>query len=96
MSPLSKAMASATISSPSPRIGEIKCIEVRTTSGSANSSFFISANEVEFARQHRDNYHLYHVCQYEDNINSGRLYVSSGGVEKMFELTPTQYRAVRS
>ena len=51
---------------------------------------------MEFARQHRDNYHLYRVYQYVDSINSGRLYVSSGGVEEMFELTPTQYRAVRS
>jgi hypothetical protein len=76
--------------------GEPKYIEVKTTRGSAGSSFFISANEVEFARQHRDNYHLYRVYQYVDSINSGRLYVSSGGVEEMFDLTPIQYRAVRS
>src|SRR5829696_6078049 len=71
--------------------GEIKYIEVKTTRGPAQTSFFISANEVEFAKQHQDNYYLYRVYDYEDSSNSGRLYVSSGGVEEMFELTPTQY-----
>jgi hypothetical protein len=76
--------------------GEIKYIEVKTTRGSAEASFFISANEVEFARQHRDNYYLYRVYDYEDSRNVGRFYVGIGEVEEMFELTPTQYRAVRS
>ncbi len=76
--------------------GEIKYIEVKTTRGPAGSSFFISANEVEFARQHPNNYYLYRVYNYEDSRNFGRFYVSTGVVEEMFELTPTQYRAVRS
>ncbi len=76
--------------------GGTKYIEVKTTRGSVAASFFISANEVEFAKRHRDNFHLYRVYEYEDSTNSGRLYVGSGEVEQMFELTPTQYRAVRS
>ncbi len=60
------------------------------------TSFFISANEVEFARQHRANFHLYRVYEYEDSTNSGKFYVGTGEVEQMFDLTPTQYRAVRS
>jgi hypothetical protein len=76
--------------------GDIKYIEVKTTRGSAESSFFISTNEVEFARQHRNNYYLYRVYDYEDSRNVGRFYVGTGEVEEMFELTPTQYRAVRS
>jgi Domain of unknown function (DUF3883) len=76
--------------------GEVKYIEVKTTRGSAEASFFISANEVAFARQHRDNYYLYRVYDYEDSRNSGRFYVGTGNVEDMFELTPTQYRAERS
>jgi hypothetical protein len=31
-----------------------------------------------------------------DSRNSGRFDISIGDVEEMFELTPTQYRAVRS
>ena len=76
--------------------GEIKYIEVKTTRGPAGSSFFISANEVEFARRHRGNYHLYRVYQYDDSTNAGSFYVGTGEVEHMFELTPTQFRAVRS
>ncbi len=44
----------------------------------------------------RDNYHLYRVYDYEDSRNSERFYSETGEVEEMFELTPTQYRAVRS
>jgi len=75
--------------------GEIKYIEVKTTRGPAQTSFFISANEVEFAKQHQDNYYLYRVYDYEDSRNSGRLYVGNGDVKDAFELTPTQYRAIR-
>jgi hypothetical protein len=67
----------------------MKYIEVQTTRRSAQSSFFISANEVEFARQHRDSYHLYRVYDYEDSRNPGRFYFGTGDVEEMFELTPT-------
>jgi hypothetical protein len=73
--------------------GEIKYIEVKTTRGSAGTAFFISANEVEFARQHRDKYHLYRAYDYEDSSNVGRFYIGTGELKEMFELTPTQYRA---
>jgi hypothetical protein len=73
--------------------GEIKYIEVKTTRGPARTNFFISANEVEFARQHRKNYHFYRVYDYEDSSNVGRFYVGTGELKEMFELTPTQYRA---
>jgi hypothetical protein len=76
--------------------GEAKYIELKTTRGPLTTSFFISANEVEFARRHRDNYHLYRVYHYEDSDNFGRFFVGTGEVEQMFELTPTQYRADRS
>jgi hypothetical protein len=76
--------------------GETKYIEVKTTRGSAGTPFYISAKEVEFSKHYRDNYHLYRVYDYEDSRNSGRFYSETGEVEEMFELTPTQYRAVRS
>ena len=60
------------------------------------ASFFISANEVEFAQGHPNKFYLYRVYEYEDGTNSGRFYVGAGEVEQMFDLTPTQYRAARS
>ena len=56
----------------------------------------MSANEVEFSRRHRDDYHLYRVYEYDQARNSGRLFSVSGSVEEAFGLTPTQYRVVRS
>jgi uncharacterized protein DUF3883/uncharacterized protein DUF3427 len=75
--------------------GETKYIEVKTTSQPVGASFFISPNELEFANQHSENYYLYRVYDYRNDRNSGRFYVENGDLEEMFELTPTQYRAVR-
>jgi hypothetical protein len=82
--------------------GETKYIEVKTTAQSVGASFYIgpnevdiSPNEVEFAKQHQDNYYLYRVYDYRNEHNFGRCYVEPGSVEEIFELTPTQYRAVR-
>jgi hypothetical protein len=76
--------------------GETKYIEVKTTRGPAETSFFMSANEAEFSRTHRDNYYLYRVYAYDEEHNFGSFYAVAGSVERAFNLTPTQYRAVRS
>lgn len=76
--------------------GKTKYIEVKTTPKSASTSFYISPNEVDFSRQHQDNFYLYRVYNYQDSLNSGKFYVETGNVEEKFELTPTQYQAVRS
>ena len=44
--------------------GEKKFIEVKTTRGSVRSDFYISANEVEFSKNHADNFYLYHCRSY--------------------------------
>jgi uncharacterized protein DUF3883 len=61
-----------------------------------NASIAASANEVEFAKRYRDNFHLYCVYEYQESTSSGRFYVGTGEVEQMFDLTPTQYQAARS
>jgi hypothetical protein len=75
--------------------GEVKYIEVKTTRGTAQTPFYISPNEVEFSNKHPDNYYLYRVCDYEEGSNSGKFYVNVGSVAEAFDLTPTEYRAVR-
>jgi hypothetical protein len=75
--------------------GEVKYIEVKTTRGLAENPFYMSANEVEFARQHPANYYLYRVYRYDEDRDSGMLYIQAGNVEENFSLTPTQYRVVR-
>lgn len=75
--------------------GETKYIEVKTTRGPAETPFYMSTNEAEFSRTHRDNYYLYRVYAYDEDHNFGSFYAVAGSVEKAFDLTPTQYRAVR-
>ena len=76
--------------------GDVKYIEVKTTRGPAQTPFYMSANEVEFSRSHPDNYYLYRVYAYDEEHNFGSFYVDAGKVENVFDLTPTQYRVVRS
>lgn len=72
--------------------GEVKYIEVKTTSGAIRASFYITSNELKFAKQHQENYYLYRVYDYDKDTNSGKVYVIAGDVEELFILTPTHYR----
>jgi len=72
--------------------GKIKYIEVKTTKGPKESPFFMSANEVAFAKQHTDNYYLYRVYEYDETTNSGKFYTVNGNIEAAFSFTPTQHR----
>jgi len=56
----------------------------------------MSANETEFSRIHADNYYLYRVYGYDEDNNFGNFYIVGGSIESAFDLTPTQYRAVRT
>jgi hypothetical protein len=55
--------------------GTVKYIEVKTTRGSAETAFFLSANELAFARQHTAHYCLY------------RIYVRVQGVQLLIQET---------
>lgn len=69
-----------------------KYVEVKTTRGPAQNSFYMSANEVRFSHQHQDNYYLHRVYAYDDTRNSGKFYTETGDVTEIFNLTPTHYR----
>jgi Domain of unknown function (DUF3883) len=45
--------------------GEPKYIEVKTTRGSAETLFFVTANEVAFSEAHPDQFFLYRVYHYD-------------------------------
>jgi hypothetical protein len=72
--------------------GTVKYIEVKTTLGSAETAFFLSANELAFARQHTAHYCLYRIYRYSMKTHSGRCYIIGGNPESVCEVTPTQYR----
>lgn len=76
--------------------GHEKYIEVKTTRGSAETPFYMTRNEVEFAGQHQEQYYLYRIYDYDTASDAGKVYVIAGKVEDTFTLTPIQYRVERS
>lgn len=74
--------------------GGERFIEVKTTTGPASTSFYISENEVNVSRQLQELYWLYRVHSYSREKNSAAFYVKNGDVSKGFELTPTTYKAI--
>ena len=73
--------------------GNIKYIEVKSTTGSAHDDFFISPNEVEFSRYQPHNYFLYRVFEIDPEFRSGKVFVLRGDLSRQLRLNPTQYRA---
>ena len=55
--------------------GAVKYIEVKTTTGSLDSAFYMTSHEVAFAEQHRSQYYLYRVYECDMQRQTGKLYV---------------------
>ncbi|MBD2098752.1 DUF3883 domain-containing protein [Trichocoleus sp. FACHB-591] len=73
--------------------GEVKYIEVKTTSGSIRNPFFITANEVDFARNHSEEYYLFRVFEFKKERNLGKLYIIENDIDNWLTLEPTEYKA---
>lgn len=73
--------------------GNVKFIEVKTTKGSANTSFFISPNELEFSKVHAKYYELCRLYSFEVESNSAKFYIIKGNLFEQLAITPTQYKA---
>lgn len=65
-------------------------IEVKTTNGAYSSSFIISRNELDFAREVEEAFCLYRLFQFRD---APSLYVLRGDISKQLHLEPLDYRA---
>jgi hypothetical protein len=72
--------------------GVVKYIEVKTTTGSMLTPFFMSSNEKAFAELKQENYYLYRVFDYDTTNNSGKYYILHGDLENTLNFSPTQYR----
>lgn len=71
-------------------IDQPRYIEVKTTNGAHTSAFVISRNELEFAKEAGDAFHLYRVFQFR---TSPMLYMLHGDVSRQLNLEPIDYRA---
>ncbi|MFC7739432.1 DUF3883 domain-containing protein [Roseomonas sp. GCM10028921] len=72
--------------------GSQRLIEVKTTNGSASTSFLITANEVEVSRANPDTYWLYRIY---DFAKEPRIYCEKGPLDDGWDLEPAVYRAKR-
>ena len=73
--------------------GNSKFIEVRTTKGSAETSFYISPNEVEFSRQNARHYHLYRLYNFDLERRNANVFAIEGDLTQQIGLMATQYKA---
>lgn len=70
--------------------GSERFIEVKTTSFGERTPFFVSANEVRFARSRPDEFRLYRLFDFRQ---APRLFELAGPIESHCALDPTTYRA---
>ena len=75
--------------------GEEKFIEVKTTTGSIETPFYLSANELAFSKLNPQKYFLLRVYDYKRLSGIAQFYVVSGDIEAAFNLSPSEYRVSR-
>lgn len=71
--------------------GEKKYIEVKTTKGRKNTTFFISRNELERSRIEKKNYFLYRVYEYNEETEKGKILKINGDLTRICEV-PVNYK----
>jgi hypothetical protein len=70
--------------------GHERYIEVKTTRLGAETPFYITSAELDFARRHRGQYALYRVY---DVLREPRFFALEGDIGEVLELTATTYSA---
>jgi Domain of unknown function (DUF3883) len=70
--------------------GRERFIEVKTTAHEATTPFFVSSNEVEFAREQADRFRLYRLYHFR---TSPKFFELPGAVEQHCSLDPATFRA---
>ncbi len=72
--------------------GNEKYIEVKSTTQSLKSPFYISRNELAFLNEHKDDYFIYRILVSTDNNNSPVIEAySSEDILSMYDIVPIQY-----
>lgn len=68
-----------------------KYIEVKTTEGGKTTQFFISSGEVKFSREHKEQYYLYRVYNYDKKTGNAKVFEQKGSIEDNYSLVPKNY-----
>lgn len=70
--------------------GRERFIEVKTTSYSPETPFFITQNEVDFSGAHHDQFHLYRLFAFRDKP---QMFILPGAIAANCYLDPVSFRA---
>ena len=65
-------------------------IEVKTTTGGIDTPFFFSDNELQFSKEHKENYYIYRIYDFGKENN---LAIIHGGLDEV-DAQPVSYRCV--
>jgi|LSQX01.1.fsa_nt_gb hypothetical protein len=71
--------------------GNPKFIEVKTTKGKINTTFFVTRNELEKSKIEKDRYFLYRVYEYDEKTNKGKIKKIKGELTNICN-TPMNYK----
>lgn len=71
--------------------GNPKYIEVKTTKGNQNSTFFVTRNELEKSTIEKDRYFLYRVYEYDEETEKGKILKIKGELTNICD-TPMNYK----
>mgnify|MGYP005863386257 FL=1 len=71
--------------------GDELFIEVKTTMGAINSTFYITRNELERSLVEKENYYLYRIYEFDDENESGKLLILNGELSNLCEI-PLTYK----
>lgn len=66
-------------------------IEVKTTKGRQNSTFFVTRNELERSKIEKDNYYLYRLYNYKEQTETADLLIIQGDLTNICDF-PTTYK----
>lgn len=66
-------------------------IEVKTTKGRQNSTFFVTRNELERSKIEKNNYYLYRLYNYNEQTETADLLIIQGDLTSICEF-PTTYK----
>ena len=73
--------------------GEEIYIEVKTTTGSIQTPFFISANEVAVSNDLGERYFIYRLYEYDLAKNAAKFYIQYGPLSNNYDLVPKDFIA---
>ncbi len=74
--------------------GPVKHIEVKTTTSTRDTAFYITENERRFGDSNRTTYHIYRLFDLDETAQEARFFVISGAPTDNLSLVPVAYRAL--